>query len=143
MIAALSTMRAPAPALRDDVAVADAPVGLVVAPPDPLPPEPFDPLDPLEPPPIPPTLSPARAFDSVSWACASAACLVWTACVSAWVSSDASVPLGLDRLADLDVDRCDHPAHREGHRRLRHRFDRRDPVPHRVDAPGRRPVAVR
>ena len=76
--------------------MADAPAGLVVAPPDPLPPDPFDPLDPLdplEPPPIPPTLWPASAFESVSWACASAACLVWRACVSAWVSSDASVPL--------------------------------------------------
>ncbi len=56
-------------------------------------PTPLEPLDPLDPPPIPPTLSPASAFDSVSCACASAACLVWRACVSAWVSSDASVPL--------------------------------------------------
>ena len=92
VIAALSTMRLPAPTLRDDVAVADAPAWFVVASPDPLLPEmPAPPAPPL--PPIPPTLSPANAFDSVSRACASAACLVWRACVSAWVSSDASVPL--------------------------------------------------
>ena len=69
------------------VSVRAAAVAAEDAPPAPLAPE-------LPPPPAEPRLMlwPDSAFDSVSWACASAACFVCNVVINALVSSEASVP---------------------------------------------------